>query len=155
MALGLVAIYGVFYFLARLLPAGEVQRTGPEAYAGYRLNQWAAILVVLWLFGPLILLSLRSRHAIAIGAGSAAAFYLSALLFAVTVPVGTFIFPLHYHLSYRRPLAISCLVLSMCCIWVIISALRIAYRAGWVLFVLSLAGMWAATTGALYMSVAH
>lgn len=77
------------------------------------------------------------QEAIAAGAGVGAALFLSSLLFSIAALL---VFVLTFGpVPYARSLAVSNLMFSACTFWIIVSAFRIAYKAGWGLFFLALA----------------
>jgi hypothetical protein len=117
----------------------EVRKSHPLEASGLPDSVWATFL---WVALPLtpflisgLLLSRRSEEAKAAGAGVAVALFLWALLFSIVEMAGlvTGFGPIPYAL----PLAISGLVVLGCSTWIIVSAFRIAHKAGWGLFFLA------------------
>jgi len=137
LALGTAGAYWLFTFIAER----EMHTTNPLQPSGFPDSFWVTIL---WVALPLmpfiasvVLLSTRSQGGIAAGAGIGAALFLCSLLFSIAALLGFLL--TSGPIPYALPLAVSNLIFSASSVWVIVSAFRIAYKAGWGMFFLTLA----------------
>ncbi len=153
LALAAASVYWLFTFMAER----ETRQLNPLQPSEFPDS---ILVTILWVALPLIpftvsvvLLSTRSQEASAAGAGIGAALFLSALLFSIAALLG---FVLTFGpVSYARPLAVSNLMFSACSCWIIVSAFRIAYKAGWGLFFLALAATLVGVTWAYHSLGGH
>jgi hypothetical protein len=156
-AMGLALAAAGAYWLFTFIAEREMRKLNPLQASGFPDS---FLVTILWVALPLIpftvsvlLLSTRSQEAIAAGAGIGAALFLSALLFSIAALLG---FVLAFGpVPYARPLAVSNLIFSACSFWIIVSAFRIAFKAGWELFFLALAATLLGITWAYHSLGGH
>lgn len=138
--MGLALLAASTFWLFLFLAEREAQRVNPEMREGSFPNSlWMTILWVALPLVPLLLsgllLSRRSEEAIAVGAGVAVALSLNSLLFSIVAILSQVVgFHPSYPVHYGELMAISSLTLSACSVWVVVSAFRIANKAGWGVF---------------------
>ena len=129
------------YWLFTFISDREMRTLNPRQPSEFPDAFWVTIL---WVALPLVpfmvsaaLLSTRSQAGIAAGAGIGAALFLCSLLFSIAALLR---FVLTFGpIPYALPLAVSNLIFSGCSVWITVSAFRIAYKAGWGMFFLTLA----------------
>ena len=155
MGLALVAVgaYWLFTFIAER----EMRTLNPLQPSQFPDSLWVTILRVALPLVPfiasLVLLSTRGEEGIAAGAGIGAALFLCSLLFSIAALLG---FVLTFGpIPYALPLAVSNLIFSASSVWVIVSAFRIAYKAGWGMFFLTLAATLVGMTLAYHLLGGH
>ena len=140
-AMGLALVAAGAYWLFTFIAEREMRTLNPLQPNEFPAFPWVTIL---WVALPLVpfivsvvLLSTRSQGGIAAGAGIGAALFLCSLLFSIAALLG---FVLTFGpIPYAFPLAVSNLIFSACSVWITVSAFRIAYKAGWGMFFLTLA----------------
>ncbi len=159
MRLALLAASAFWLFL--FLAEREVHRLSPEMRGGSfpdslgRTLLWVALPLVPFLFSGL-LLSARSEEAIAAGAGVAAALFLIGLLFSIAAILSLVVgFHPSYPVHYGEFMAISSLILSGCSVWIVVSAFRIANKAGWGVFFLAVVATLVVMTWAYHSLGGH
>jgi hypothetical protein len=140
-AMGLALAAAGAYWLFAFIADREMRRLNPLQPSQFPDSFWVTILWAALPLAPfivsLVLLSTRSQGGIAAGAGIGAALFLCSLLFSVAALLG---FVLTFGpIPYALELAVSNLIFSACSVWITVSAFRIAYKAGWGMFFLTLA----------------
>lgn len=156
-AMGLALVAAGAYWLFTFIAEREMRTLNPLQPSEFPDSFWVTIL---WVALPLVpfivsvvLLSTRSQGGIAAGAGIGAALFLCSLLFSIAALLG---FVLTFGpIPYAFPLAVSNLIFSACSVWITVSAFRIAYKAGWGMFFLTLAATLVGMTVAYHLLGGH
>jgi len=156
-AMGLALAAACAYWLFTFIAEKEARTLNPLQPSEFPDSIWVTILWVALPVVPFIvsvvLLSSRSQGGIAAGAGIGAALCLCSLLFSIAALLG---FVLTFGpIPYALPLAVSNLIFSASSVWVIVSAFRIAYKAGWGMFFLTLAATLVGMTLAYHLLGGH
>jgi hypothetical protein len=140
-AMGLALLASLAFFCFTFLSHRESLSTSPLEPSPFpdsleRTTLWVALpLVPFILSGSLV--SFRREEAIAAGVGIAAALFLDSLLFSIGTLAGSML--TFGRIAYALPMKISIVAFSACSIWIIAAAFRIARKAGWGMFLLTLA----------------
>ncbi len=156
-AMGLALVAAGAYWLFTFISEREMRTQNPLQPSPFPESFWVTIL---WVALPLVpfivsvaLLSTRSQEGIAAGAGIGAGLFLCSLLFSIAALLG---FVLTFGpIPYALPLAVSNLIFSLCSVWITVAAFRIAYKAGWGLFFLTVAATLVGMTLAYHLLGGH
>jgi hypothetical protein len=156
-AMSLALLIAAVWWMLTFLMDRELHKLSPSEPGIFPDSLWITILWIALPFVPFILsgwlLSCRSENAIAAGSGVAAGLFLCSLLFSITAVLApAFSF---WPMPYTMPRAFLSLTFSACSVWIIISAFRIANKAGWGVFFLSVTATLLVLTSAYHLLGGH